>query len=109
MEYVRYKTLFKCEKSKPILVDDPIDGQIIFPEYLGVDSSIWKNQTQETNTFINLAIERDRYRSHEFAILLACAVFWQPWKNAPSGDIKTCFAGRLRQGMQAARAQADLR
>ena len=71
VEYVRYKTLFKCEKSKPILVDDPIDGQIIFPEYLGVDSSIWKNQTQETNTFINLAIERDRYRSHEFAILLA--------------------------------------
>ena len=71
MEYVRYKTLFKCEKSKPILVDDPIDGQIIFPKYLGVDSSIWQNQSQETNTFINLAVERDRYRSHEFAILLA--------------------------------------
>ena len=71
VEYVRYKTLFKCENPKPILVDDPIDGQIIFPKYLGIDSSIWKNQSQGTNIFINLAIERDRYRSHEFAVLLA--------------------------------------
>ncbi|HIM10149.1 TPA: hypothetical protein EYM26_05030, partial [Candidatus Poribacteria bacterium] len=71
VEYVRYKTLFKCEKPKPILVDDPIDGQIIFPKHLGIDSSIWKNQSQGTNIFINLAIERDRYRSHEFAVLLA--------------------------------------
>ena len=46
-----------------MLVNDSIDGQIVFPEYLGVDSSIWSNQSQSVNTFISLAIERDTNRS----------------------------------------------
>ncbi len=71
VEYIRYRTLFKCAKPKPILVDDPLEGEIIFPKNLGFESSIWKNQSQSINTFISSAIERDRNRSHEFAILLS--------------------------------------
>tara|TARA_B100001029_G_C15057399_1_gene455503 strand:- start:171 stop:1763 length:1593 start_codon:yes stop_codon:yes gene_type:complete len=71
IEYIRYRTLFRCEETKPILVDDPLEGTILFPKYLGLDYSIWKNQSQTINTFITAAIERDKNRSHEFAILLS--------------------------------------
>ena len=84
VEYIRYKTLLKCEKPRSMLVNDSIDGQIVFPEYLGVDSSIWSNQSQSVNTFISLAIERDTNRSHEFAILLAGMSEMNPDQNSLS-------------------------
>ena len=70
LEYVRFRTLYKTP-DRLSLRFSPLDGELAFPDVIGVEDEVWSNQARSANDYLAAAITRDMQRSHDFAILLA--------------------------------------
>ncbi|MHC4356332.1 MAG: FG-GAP repeat domain-containing protein, partial [Planctomycetota bacterium] len=70
-EYTRFRTLYKTPGAMWLSFAGRLDGELTFPESMGVDEQTLHNQRPTVNQYVGSAIERDIQRSHDFAVLLA--------------------------------------